>query len=464
MVSRRTSLWVTMLVLFSFVAGLMGCAPAAQPTASSAEPTKPADAAQPAAPAEATSAPAASSGGQVELRLIWWGSQARHDRTIEVVKLFEQKYPNIKITYEFAGWADYWTKVTTQAAGNNLPDIMQQDYAYISEWSKKGLIIPLDQYKTDGTLKFDDVAPASLEGGIIDGKLYGVNLGNNSQTILVDVDAFKKAGVDLPSQTWTWADFEKITNELHDKLGIPGMSYGMWNDQFFKNIMLTTGQQFYDPSGKKLGFTDPQPLVDYFNMLLRLQKSGAMVSREDEVANKYTVETDPIIKGKAAMAYTNSNQIIAMWNAAGADRNFATFPIPRYDKPANYYKPSMFFSVTANSKHPKEAAMFIDFFNNDLQANEILMAERGVPIAAHIRDGLKPKLEKPQAEMFDFIARLEGNTTPIPAPDPAGHPDVVNNVWLPQVVDPIMYGQEKPEQAMATLMTEANAILAKNSQ
>ena len=82
----------------------------------------------------------------VELRVAWWGSQTRHDRTIKVIELFQKKYPNIKVSYEFALWDDYWVKMNTQAAGNNLPDVMQQDYQKIAEWVSKGLLMPLDPY------------------------------------------------------------------------------------------------------------------------------------------------------------------------------------------------------------------------------------------------------------------------------------------------------------------------------
>ena len=38
--------------------------------------------------------------GQVELRVAWWGSQDRHDRTIKAIELFQKKYPNIKVGTE----------------------------------------------------------------------------------------------------------------------------------------------------------------------------------------------------------------------------------------------------------------------------------------------------------------------------------------------------------------------------
>jgi len=464
MKGRKSFSFLTAILAVVMLAGLVGCSPAAtQAPAQVTEPTK-ADAAAPEVKATEAPADTSAAGEQVELRIAWWGSQNRHDRTIKAIELFEQKYPNIKITYEFAGWDDYWTKMTTQAAGANLPDIMQQDYAYLYEWTNKGLLAPLDAYVADGTLDLSDIDENSLTGGYVDGKLYAINLGNNSQTILIDVDAFEQAGMELPSETWTWEEFEQVAMQLTEKLGYPGMSAGLWNDQFFKNIMISNGQQFYADDGTSLGFTDTTLLENHFKMLVRLQDAGAMITREDEVANKYTVETDPIVTQGAAMTYTNSNQIIAIWNAAGLDRNFKTYFIPRVDQPANYFKPSQFFSVTSNSKHPKEAALFINFFTNDLEANKLLMAERGVPIAGKVRDGLKPLLDKSQAEMFDFLTRLEGNVVPIPKPDPAGHPDIVKNVWTPLIVDPILYGQDTPENVMPTLINEANIILAKNKK
>jgi multiple sugar transport system substrate-binding protein len=232
----------------------------------------------------------------------------------------------------------------------------------------------------------------------------------------------------------------------------------------FKNVYISSGESFYKADGTGLGFTDDKPLLDHLNMVLRLQKAKAVLSREELVAGKYTIETDPLIKGQGAMTYANSNQIVAEWTAAGASRNFRLWPLPRSNKPTNYYKPSMFFSITASSKHPKEAAMFIDYFTNDVEANKVLAAERGVPISSKVRDAMKSTLDKAAAEMFDYMNRLEKNVSPIPAPDPASHPDIVNNVWVPMVADPVGYGQTTPEKAVAALKTEAAAILAKNKK
>ena len=325
-----------------------------------------------------TPAAAQSGGAPVELRVAWWGSQDRHNRTIKAIELFQKKYPNIKVTYEFAGWGDYWTKMTTQAAGRNLPDVMQQDYAYIAEWSSRGLLAPLDDYVKAGVIDTRDVADAAIKGGVVNGKLVAVNLGSNSQCWVLDVDAFKKAGVELPPPNWTWADFEKTAMALQGKLGIWGMGSQTWDNQIWGALYLSAGQWRYSVDGSRIGYESDKPLVDHFNMLLRLQKANALIPRADELASfnqDTSVElTLAIVSRKAAMAYFWSNQIVAVWKAAGGDeRNLVLAPLPRVPggKSANFLKPSQFFSVTTQAKQPKEAAMFIDF------CHELDRGERG---------------------------------------------------------------------------------------
>jgi multiple sugar transport system substrate-binding protein len=426
-----------------------------------------APAAQPAAPAESEAAAPAEE--QIELRIAWWGSQSRHDRTIQVIEMFEELHPNIDIVYEFSAWDDYWTKVATQAAGGNLPDIMQQDYARIEEWNDRGLLLPLDDFVADGTLDFSNVSESELDGGRIDGKLYAINLGTNSQNIILDADAFAEAGIELPRQDWTWDEFEQIVMELHDKLGIWGMGPGLDDEQIWGAVYLGHGMWRYNPDGTALGYDESQDqlYVDHLNMILRLIEAEAVPNREVELA-EYTnvgVEAQPIVTGEAAMVYVWSNQIVAIQTAAGEDRNFVPVELPRPEggQSANYVKPSQFWSITTQSEHPQEAAMFIDYFTNSVEANEVLLAERGVPISSVVRDALKPLLGKSQLAMFDYLAYVVTDSSPIPPADPVGHADIRNNVFYPQVIDSVLLGQMTPEQGVKLLREEATAILAESA-
>ena len=188
---------LSLLVAVALIAAQCGgaAAPAQQeaapaPAEQEAAPVEEAAAEKEAQPTEAAEAAASSSEGEkIALRIAWWGSQDRHDRTIKVIEMYEAENPNVDITFEFAGWDDYWTKMTTQAAGGNLPDVMQQDYARLEEWVSRDLIMPLDDYVKSGVIDLSDVPAASIDGGRIDGTLYAINIGSNSQTIILDADA-----------------------------------------------------------------------------------------------------------------------------------------------------------------------------------------------------------------------------------------------------------------------------------
>jgi multiple sugar transport system substrate-binding protein len=452
--SSVLSTWRAVLMTVPLV--LAACSPsAASPS------TQPPTASSP------TPAAAGQSSGQpkVDLRFAWWGSQDRHNRTIKAIELFEQMHPNISITYEFAGFQDYFTKMSTYATGGNLPDLMQQDYATINQWNQNGLLVPLDDYVNDHTINLSDVPKNSTDGGRLNGKLIALNLGNNSQSMMLDVDAFQKAGVALPSDTWTWDDFEKSATDIHAKLGIAAGGANLDDPQMWKSLFIGYGKWTYATDNKSLGYSDDQPFINYLNMLGRLQDSGAIIGQQEEIASfrSGNVEALPIVTSKAAMQYLWSNQLVAAWTAAGDSRHFKLAMLPRPadgGKAENYLKPSQFISITKDSKHPKEAAMFIDFISNNVDANKILLGERGVPISPTIQNAIKPLLTPAQLEAQNYVSMVEKAGSPLPPPDPIVEQNLENNLYLPQLIDPVMLKQAKPEDAVAQFRKDASSLLA----
>ncbi len=78
-----------------------------------------------------------------------------------------------------------------------------------------------------------------------------------------------------------------------------------------------------------------------------------------------------------------------------------------------------------------------------------------------VQEALKPLLGKAQLEMFEYVARAEKDSSPVPPPDPVGHSDIVHNVWGPEFVDPVCFEQISPEEGVKVLREMADEILAK---
>ncbi|MFH5186840.1 extracellular solute-binding protein [Paenibacillus sp. TAB 01] len=70
-------------------------------------------------------AAAGSADKPVKLRIVWWGSQARHDATLKALDAYTKKHPNVTFEPEFSGFDGYADKLATQAAAKNAPDIIQ---------------------------------------------------------------------------------------------------------------------------------------------------------------------------------------------------------------------------------------------------------------------------------------------------------------------------------------------------
>ncbi len=89
------------------------------------------------------------------------------------------------------------------------------------------------------------------------------------------------------------------------------------------------------------------------------------------------------------------------------------------------------------------------------------MAERGIPISVEVKKGLQPKLGQAQKESFAFLEMINQDSSPVPPPEPSGHTDIRDNVYIPLIQDQMGYREISPEEAYKILRQEGNKILAK---
>ncbi|MFI4997516.1 MAG: ABC transporter substrate-binding protein, partial [Hyphomicrobiales bacterium] len=113
-----------------------------------------------------------SAQADLRLRMFWWGSKERAERTDKVNQLYQQKNPGVTVTGESLGWNDYWPRLATQTAGRNSADVIQMDYRYIFEYARRGALLPLDAH-VGKSLDLGDFSKAAIDSGKVDAKIYG---------------------------------------------------------------------------------------------------------------------------------------------------------------------------------------------------------------------------------------------------------------------------------------------------
>lgn len=399
--------------------------------------------------------------GESYMRLAWWGNPTRDERTIKVVNMYMEQHPNVKIETETTGWAGYWDKMNTQAAAGSLPDLMQHDYAYMLQWVGRNQLLDLTGYVDSGVIKLDKVAESALAGGRVNGKLYGINLGSNAVCLVYDPAVLATCGIAEPdSTTWTWADFEKIATEVYKKTGVQTIPFFTTDPKVgFDNMVRQTGASTYAKTGKGLGFADPTVLKEFFAIQLRLLKSGVLINPENAFVT-VTPEEGDLAKGRTWVEFIWSNQLASTQSAAKRPLKMALLPkIANAKQPGTFLKPSMFFSIPATAENPKEAARFLNFFLNDIAANDILLGDRGVPVPSDVRAHMTEGASDINKTIFNFISLAANNSSAIDPPDPTNSGEFLK--MFRDATQEILLGKISLDDGAVKIMAKGNEILKK---
>lgn len=410
-------------------------------------------------------APEEGTGEEITLRMAWWGSQTRHDLTVEVIEMYEKEHPGVKIEYEFFSFDDYFTKLKTLVASDQVWDIFQLGGNFPMYMDK---IYPLDEYIESGVVDVAKISDAYLKiTQDFDGTQLGLSNGLNTYGIAYDVDMFNDAGVALPDETWTWDDYAAAARAIHEKTGHFGTS-GFASSEFIAGCSTYIGQlgqvgqySFFNIDLTGMGFEDASMLTPYIQMRADLIKEGVSpdAGAEAEVTN---IENDFLVTGESGMTWVAVNQFPTIYDICKAEgRTLGLAPLPRVtpEGPSGAaIQSSQMLCVSQDSEHKQAAAEFISWFQNSTDCNNVLQGERGIPVNEDVRAALKETATEGQQIMYDFVDMVGTFEMPekINVLSPDGQDQVVDNYrnYIQQVV----FGEITAQEAAEKTYADAQAI------
>jgi len=391
------------------------------------------------------------------LRIMWWGSQVRHDRTLAVLDLYTQK-TGVRFEPEFYGFDDYISKPNILIAANDAPDLMQMGGNFPTYIDHIEL---LNNYIADGTIDISNTDQSFIGITTLEGNTVGLSSGTNAPAVAYDPALFEKAGVSEPDFKWTWEEFEKAALQIKEQLGILGIALTR-NDEFW--ILTTvvsqydTGESlFLEPYRESLNYTDDRYVTEYLEMVHRLTKAGAYPTPA-QMAEIKDIQGNPLVRGEAAMAWVYSNQFVALSETAGRPLKLVCLPRRKKDGPLSQtIMSSQMFCVAKNSPYKKEAAEFLSFWVNDVEANKILQGERGVPIMRHIREALALTLSPAEQEIYSYLTDLGREAATDIVLDSAVQTQI-RDIYI-RYAEQVVFDRIAPEEAAKRFREEAVEIL-----
>lgn len=410
--------------------------------------------------------PAAPTDEDVMLRFVWWGNQVRTDRTNAALDLYEEQNPNVKIDRMAYQWTDYWTVNATSAAGDALPDIMQQDYAYIEQYVATDDLVDLTPYIESGAMDCSQIAQSVMDTGMVGDGVYAICAGVNAPSLVYNKTLTDKLGIEVPDNM-TMDDFAKVSKEIYEKSGVKtNYAYGESENLPTYWVRSLGYDSFWKDGGLKMEAADD--IVGWFEFCLKGVEEGWMMDPAVSAEGANAVETNALVY--YTTPETQSWMVIAFSNmvegyAAPAATNGDELAItcwPSNDPAAsNYLKSSQFFSVTTDTKAEAEAVDVVNFMVNDIGANEITLAERGIPASANVADAIAPKLSKSQQDVITYLNEVvTPNCSTIFPPLPDGTSEVVKLIG--ELIESVLYKAKTPAEAAEELFTKGNDIMAGN--
>ena len=401
------------------------------------------------------------SSGTGKLTVAWWGNQTRNDLQQKLDADFASAN-GITIDGQQSQYSDYWTKMSTNAAGKSLPDVFAMDFSYLTQYIDNGLLEPLDDYVSSGKIDLSHVDENTISAGKgADGKLYAIPSGVNAPTFLVNQGLLDELGITIPDN-WTIEDFLDVARQVKEKSGVrTEWAYG--GDAYNLEYVMR-GQDKKLFSGDKLGTEDPADYLEYFQTWQTLHDEDLAVTAEQYTEISFgSVEQDPLVSFTSPDRQSwNSlawNSQLTAFTKVNPDLKLALYPWPSSNvKKSNYVHPGQYWVIAKNSSNKDMAAKFIDYYTNDESAVKTMMLDRGIPISSKALEVIEPDLSDTEKLIANYQKTVPDNSSPINEPMPTKATEI-NKRILPEIQENIMYGKMDAATAAQEFVNQAKSSL-----
>lgn len=144
------------------------------------------------------------------------GDPSERQAYIDLVEGFNEIHPEIHVEITHIPSArDYRTRLATEFAAGNPPDITLWNYRRYANFAASGLFEPLGPYiNSSDIIQPEDFYPIAIEAFTWQGELMCIPQNISSLVVYYNQNIFDTAGIPYPSNDWTWDDFVKTAITL----------------------------------------------------------------------------------------------------------------------------------------------------------------------------------------------------------------------------------------------------------
>ncbi|MGC6176471.1 ABC transporter substrate-binding protein [Lacrimispora sp. 38-1] len=314
----------------------------------------------------------------ITLRMNWWGGDSRHQATLEGIKAFEAKYPNIKVEAEYESFTGHEEKVALALKSGSAADVVQLNMDWVFNYSPDGSLF-YDLNKVSDIIDLKAYDKSDLDYYTTNGVLQAVPASNTGRVFFWNTTRLKDVGVEIPKNL--------------DELYAVGEAFAAYKDGTYYPIILNeldrmTLMVYY------LQCKYGKPWVENYQLQYSKEEVQEGLEWISLLEEKHVIPTLEVLAGDGSeLVDTNQRWIdghyagMYIWDSNLKKYQEAApgfeFEVGDYIKMGDYKggmtKASMVFAIPKTSKYPAESAALIQFLFGDPEGAKILGDTRGVP-------------------------------------------------------------------------------------
>lgn len=402
-----------------------------------------------------------------EIRFSWWGSQARNQKTDQILRLFEADNPGVKVAREQGEFGPHFDRLAIQAAGSNQPCTIQMQTRYLATFAKPNILMPLDDLFAKGVFNVSGIAQPIIDSGRgNDGKLYMIPSGVFYFALLYNKSLQEQSGVPMLPATYTWNQFADWLRQVKPKLprGVHAVhNMGRETDAFVTWVQSQGHKVFV---GARVGFP-PAVAADWFRYWEKLRKEGLTDPPELAVEdNGSLVEEAQISQGRTFLTNRPPNRLDShqrVLDKARPGQKLSIMPYPTgEDGTAGMDVGANGIAIGANCAAnliPASVA-WVNFFTQDPRAADIYQSDNGVVAidrfqTAQMEAASTSAGQKEHIALFQKVAN-----TAKPVAWPAGAYAAVTDT-IARAYDAVQYERMSPDAAAQQFVAELQDAITK---
>jgi multiple sugar transport system substrate-binding protein len=200
----------------------------------------------------------------------------------QLLPSFEKQYPNMNlVTYQLGVEDPKVIRTKIKAGGDTAPDMAWLASGETGTYVQAGLLADVDGWLNSHSSIKQNIFPSLVKLSSFQGKVSSLPWMTNNTAMQINLDAFRKAGVPIPSQdpmkTWTWDQFAEACKLISQKTSMKGFLMsnggdGGWDAWLFHAWLGTNSGTFLSDSGDP-GFNDAAG-AETMTFLQNLVKDG----------------------------------------------------------------------------------------------------------------------------------------------------------------------------------------------